>query len=96
MTAHETRRAARLRRPLRCEISIWPMSLVGHERRFCDVCGTSALPPILTVTADIFNRQLRATSGCEQSQQRSPLFDHLVGRGEQRRRHFKAERLRGA
>jgi hypothetical protein len=26
MTAHETRRAARVRRPLRCEISIWPMS----------------------------------------------------------------------
>jgi hypothetical protein len=35
-----------------------PMS--GHERRFRDVCGTSALPPILTVTADILNRQLRA------------------------------------
>src|SRR5437588_8863115 len=31
-----------------------------HERRFCDVCGTSALPPILTVTADILNRRLRA------------------------------------
>jgi hypothetical protein len=28
-------------------------------RRFCDVCGTSALPPILTVTTDILNRQLR-------------------------------------
>ena len=26
-----------------------------HERRFCDVCGTSALPPIFTVTADILN-----------------------------------------
>ena len=36
------------------------MSELGHERRFCDVCGTSALPPILTVTADILNRQLRA------------------------------------
>jgi hypothetical protein len=36
------------------------MSGSGHERRFCDDCGTSALPPILTVTADILNRQLRA------------------------------------
>jgi hypothetical protein len=33
MTAHETRRAARLRRPLRCEISIWPMSQLGQGRR---------------------------------------------------------------
>jgi hypothetical protein len=32
------------------------MSEVGHERRFRDVCRTSALPPILTVTADILNR----------------------------------------
>ena len=36
------------------------MTAWGHERRFCDVCRTSALPPILTVTADILNRQLRA------------------------------------
>src|SRR5262249_38918361 len=46
-------------RPLHCGISIRSMTAVGHERRFCDVCGTSALPPILTVTADILNRQLR-------------------------------------
>jgi hypothetical protein len=38
------------------------MSGSGHERRFCDVCGTSALPPILTVTADIPDRQLGAKS----------------------------------
>jgi hypothetical protein len=37
-------------------------SEMGHERRFRDVCGTSGLPPILTVTADILNRQLRAQS----------------------------------
>src|SRR5262249_25143760 len=36
----------------------------------------------------------RATSGCEQSQQGSRLFDHLVGTGEQVRRHVEAEQSR--
>jgi hypothetical protein len=39
------------------------MTGLGHVHPFCDVCGTSALPPILTVTADILNRQLRAMNG---------------------------------
>lgn len=56
-----------------------PVSQLGHERRFYDVCGTSALPPILTVTADILNRQIRTKTGCEQLQQIARLFDHLVG-----------------
>ena len=46
---------------------------MGHERRFRDVRGTSALPSILTVTADIPDRQLGANTGHGQ------LFDHLVG-----------------
>src|SRR5207248_9296392 len=52
-----------------CENLEPPMSVVGHERRFCDVCRTSALPPILTVTADILNRQLRATKPTHAPQQ---------------------------
>jgi hypothetical protein len=36
-----------------------------------------------------------ANSGREQSQQSGRLFDHLVGAGEQSRRHREAERLRG-
>src|SRR5262245_15042484 len=34
----------------------------GHERHSRCVCRPSALPPILTVIADILNRQLRATT----------------------------------
>src|SRR5262249_57198907 len=36
-----------------------------------------------------------ATSGCEQLQQGSPLFDQLVGAGEEQRRQLEAERPRG-
>src|SRR6476646_5587460 len=39
---------------------------------------------------------LSAKSGCEQSQQGSPLFDDLVGGREQRRRHCKTERSSGS
>jgi hypothetical protein len=38
------------------------MSPWSRERRFRDVRGTSALPPILTVTADILDRQLGANN----------------------------------
>ena len=38
---------------------------------------------------------LSAKTGCEQSQQSSPLFDHLVGEREQPIRHIEAERLGG-
>jgi len=36
---------------------------------------------------------LSALSGCEQSQQKAPLLDHLVGAGEHSRRDIEAKRL---
>jgi hypothetical protein len=37
---------------------------------------------------------LCSESGCEQLQQTTPLFDHLVGAGEQSWRHGQTKRLR--
>src|SRR5262245_36925521 len=51
----------------------------------------SAVPPI----ASELMLTRCAISGCEQSQQRVKLFDHLVGAGEKGRRDSEAESLRG-
>jgi hypothetical protein len=55
------------------------MTASGRLRRFCGFCGMSAYPPKLTVEADI------------PDQTASSSFDHFVGAGEHRRRHFEAE-----
>src|SRR5262245_15754052 len=41
-----------------------------------------------------FTALVGSRSGCEQMQQVAPLLDHLVGTGEDRRRHVEAERFR--
>jgi hypothetical protein len=66
----------------------------GQERRIGVVRNISALPSGADVGADIVEPPVRAKSGCEQSQQGSTLFDHLVGTCEQHRGHFDAERPR--
>src|SRR5262249_10049957 len=55
----------------------------------------SASPPIATKLLRRGSPPLRAITSCEQSQQTNSLFDHLVGAGEQRWRHSKAERPGG-
>src|SRR5262249_47883601 len=50
------------------------------------------LAPTSGAKADISYPPLRAITRCEQSQQNRFLFDHLVGAGEQRRRHFERQR----
>jgi hypothetical protein len=47
-------------------------------------------------SADMLACQLSAISGCEQSQQASPLFDHLVGGDEQARTACATSNVRGA
>ena len=51
------------------------------------------MPPIATELIHRGELTRWAKSGCEQSQQNSPLFDHLVGARKQLRRHGKAENL---
>jgi hypothetical protein len=55
----------------------------------------SAIPPISTVSSTHWCPSRSAKSGCEQLQQDSPLFDHLVGELLQKQRHIEAQCLGG-
>src|SRR5712691_1893353 len=63
---------------------------LGSTASISPVRGMSGLPLIAGRRADMPAPPLGARSGCEQLQQGSPLFDHLVGEREQRRRHLEA------
>ena len=69
------------------------MSAVGHDRRFRDVRSTSALPPILTVTADIPEWRPRAIAhSCAEHTAR--LFEQRVSSMQERLWNCEAHRLR--
>ena len=53
------------------------------------------MPSMATESVRRNEPTLCATSGCEQSQQRSPLFDHLVGEREEIVGNLDTERLGG-
>ena len=71
------------------------MSALGQKRTFRNVRAMSALPPKADIALHRSECPLCATFGREQPQQNRSLFDHLVGAGEQRRRHIDTHRLPG-
>jgi hypothetical protein len=71
------------------------MFVVGQKRKGSGCAQHFRFTPISVHQSGHRFCQLCAKSGCEQSQQHSPLFDHLVGAGEQRRRQVDVERPGG-
>jgi hypothetical protein len=64
-----------------------------RSRRSVITYARSALPLKADVRELASLCPLRAITGREQSQQGSPLFDHLVGKGEELCRHIEPERF---
>src|SRR6476619_2045176 len=69
------------------------MTAWGQSPPFDPLDATSGLPPTSGPPLLVAVRLRSAITGREQLQQTARLFDDLVGASEQRRRHFKAERL---
>jgi hypothetical protein len=73
----------------------WQIRVLSAARDVTVAAAHVRFAPKATVEPSHCNPPLRAISGCDQSQQGRPLFDHLVGKREQRLRDFEAERLSG-
>ena len=69
-----------------------PMSALGHKRTFGTVQLMSALSPKADINS-VFCDVRFVPKRTHARQQKAVLFDHLVSRGEQRRRYVEAERL---
>src|SRR5438132_4179909 len=65
----------------------------GGADRATDASGVTLTPDVLGAVRPL---RLRAKNFREQMQQGSPLFDHLIGEGEQHRRNIKTDRPGGS
>jgi hypothetical protein len=61
-------------RTVRLSCPVWVKSRKSHGEQML-----AALPPKADIKRGVSHVRLVPKSGCEQSQQGSPLFDHLVG-----------------
>ena len=64
----------------------WPVRVLVNSDGLVPLVTVPLILPIADMQADMRWIRLRAKTGREQSQQNLPLFDHLIGAGEQRRR----------